>query len=185
MRLVVAREDRGDEMSEAVVGQAKTQAGEKVQLTIHKGIDAELDLAGLRFVACRREIEGVDGGVTLNVRGSVEGEERDLVRFDFFRKRPHYHVPAENQSEAVIDGKRFGDGLGWGITQMTTRMKALVEQAGFEAVAAAIDPAALADAGPRLRALVEGLAEPSETSHFEIDASVLAGLVDLMAGDED
>jgi len=99
-------------MSEAVddtagAGSAELAPG-KARLEIRKGADSALDLAGLRFVACRREIEGIDGGVTLYLRATVEGEECDLLRFDFFRKKPHYHVPAENAwPKARADGNRF------------------------------------------------------------------------------
>ena len=154
------------------------ETAEKARLVIHKGVEGELDLAGLKFVACRREIEKVDGGVTLYVRGRAGNEDHDLVRFDFFRKRPHFHVPAENQAETKIDGARFGDGLEWGIDQITTRMKSLVEQAGFDQIAAEIDSAALAAGSSQLRGLVAGLAEPSETSYFEVDRAVIAGLLE-------
>lgn len=152
---------------------------EKAQLTIRKGTDGELALGGLRFVACRREIEGIDGGVTLIVRGPAgaeEGDDRDLIRFDFFRTRPHFHVPAENQAETRIDGARHGDGFEWGVAQITSRMKALIEEAGFERLAPGIDETALAGAMPRLRALVAGLAEPTETTFFEIDRRQLEAL---------
>jgi len=149
---------------------------EKARLEIHKGADGELDLGGLRFVACRREIEGIDGGVTLNVRGVVEGEDRDLVRFDFFRKRPHYHVPAENPSERAIGAGGFEEGLDWGLAEISSRMKAIVEEAGHAKVAADIDVAALTVAAPALRSLIADLAPPTEISYFEVDAEVLAGL---------
>jgi hypothetical protein len=151
----------------------------KARLTIHKGVDGVLELGGLRFVACRREIEGVDGGVTLIVREGIDAGnvQRDLLRFDFFRKRPHFHVPAENQAERAIDPARHGDGLEWGIEQIATRMTALAREAGFEDVAARIDEGTLAaEARPALRGLVAGLAEPTETSWFEVDPKLLEAL---------
>ena len=38
---------------------------EMAQLEIAKGPDAELRAGGLRFVACRREVGEIDGGITL------------------------------------------------------------------------------------------------------------------------
>lgn len=159
---------------------------EKAWLTIHKGVDGVLELGGLSFVACRREIEGVDGGVTLIVRGGLDATgadataghaaghaadgQPDLPRFDFFRKRPHFHVPAESEAERAIDPSRHGDGLEWGIEQIATDMQARVREAGFEDVAVRIDATALAArARPALRGLVAGLAEPTETSR-SVDA---------------
>lgn len=166
---------------------ADARRPEKAWLTIHKGVDGMLELGGLCFVACRREIEGVDGGVTLIVReglGAARGDaadaadgQRDLLRFDFFRKRPHFHVPAESQAERLIDAERHGDGLEWGIEQIATDMQALVREAGFEDVAGRIDEAALAaEVRSALRGLVAGLAEPTEISRFEVDPKLLETL---------
>jgi len=166
---------------------ADARKPERAWLTIHKGVDGLLELGGLCFVACRREIEGVDGGVTLIVREGLDAAgahaadaadgQRDLLRFDFFRKRPHFHVPAENQAERLIDVERHRDGLEWGVEQIATDVQALVREAGFEDVAARIDEAALAaEARPALRGLVAGIAEPTETSRFEVDPKLLETL---------
>jgi hypothetical protein len=39
-------------------------------------------------------------------------EEWDRLRFDFFRKRPHLHAPAESQTARAIDLARHGHGDG-------------------------------------------------------------------------
>ena len=66
-------------------------------LEIRKGADSQLDVGGLRFVACRREVDVIDGGITLYVRSALPGDDRELLRFDLFRNRPHYHAPASNE----------------------------------------------------------------------------------------
>lgn len=169
-----------DELSSEAVSDAPRMA----QLPIHKGRDAELRLGGLRFEACRREIEGIDGGVTMRVffGGAGDGTAADgtvpaeLLRFDCFRKAPHYHAPGENQKETKIDGARFGDGRAWVFEQLATNWQTLLAEGGFEALAPEIDAAALADLPSRLDALFGDLEEPTETSFFEIEASVLEGL---------
>lgn len=156
------------------------QAGsEKVQLEIRKGADAELRLGGLRFVACRREVDTIDGGITLIVWGDqpdATEERQELLRFDFFRSRPHYHSPAANQSETQIDSDQHGDGQAWGIEQLTTSARDLVTTAGFDQIAAKLDQPALAGGGKAMEALFSGLGEPTEISHFEVDAKVVEGL---------
>jgi hypothetical protein len=136
-------------MSEAIEKAADVEGAEpapgKARLEIRKGADSAIDLAGLRFVACRREIEGIDGGVTLYLRETAEGEERDLVRFDFFRKRPHYHVPAENASERAIEAQGFEAGLAWGLGEIASRTRKLLEEAGHAKVAARVGDEALAE----------------------------------------
>ena len=146
---------------------------EMAKLEIHKGVDAEVDLGGLRFRACRREVGEIDGGVTLQVLQPDEAGETELVRFDCFRKSPHYHAPAENKKETKIASSESSE---WVFERVSQDPVALLEEAGFRSLAEGLDLAALADAAPRLRTLVASLAEPSETSFFEIEASVLEGL---------
>ena len=48
---------------------------EMAQLEIAKGPDAELTAGGLRFVACRREVGEIDGGMVGTwVVGKIDGE---------------------------------------------------------------------------------------------------------------
>ena len=149
---------------------------EMATLEIWKGADEELRVGGLRFVACRREVDTIDGGVTLYVWDDpAEGDARELLRLDLFRERPHYHAPAENQQETKIEAGP-GASLGWGIEALTKRAGVLLQEGGFGEVAEAIDAAALADAGPALQGLFDRLAEPTERSTFDVPAATLAGL---------
>lgn len=156
------------------------EAPEMAQLEIRKGADAELVVGGLRLVACRREVDVIDGGITLYLRADgVGGSETeavvDLVRMDLFRERPHYHAPAENDAEVEIPAS--GQGVrAWGVEAITQRAPALAREAGFDEIAAKLDAEALAAAGPAFEALLDGLAEPTEISHFEVPASVIASL---------
>ncbi|MEZ4334531.1 MAG: hypothetical protein R3F35_22480 [Myxococcota bacterium] len=143
------------------------------RLEIRKGLDAALEVGGLRFVACRREVDVIDGGITLYVfDAGPEGQE--LLRFDLFRERPHYHAPATNPNETVISLARGERVVAWGVEQLTRRAGSFVAEAGFDALRGRLDLAAIAAAAPALRDLLEGLAEPTETSYFEVPASTLA-----------
>jgi hypothetical protein len=149
---------------------------ETVTLEIWKGPDAELRVGGLRLVACRREVDTIDGGATLTVWDDPQaGASRELLRMDLFRKRPHYHAPAEKREETRIEAGQDGS-LAWGVEALTTRAGALLAEAGFAAVAAELDMDALRDAGVAIRELLEELAEPDERSTFEVPAALLAGL---------
>lgn len=150
------------------------------QLEIRKGADASLPVGGLCFVACRREVDVIDGGITLYVNSALPGDSRELLRFDLFRNRPHYHAPAENQQETEI---RLAGGLAgdvalrdWGVDQLTRRAAELVEEAGFVDLRGKLDAAAIAAAAPALRSLLDGLAEPTEISHFPIPTARLEAL---------
>ena len=165
-------------MSDKAESESRSES-QKVRLEIRKGADAELRLGGLRFVACRREIDTIDGGITLIVWGDppdASSDGQELLRFDFFRNRPHYHSPASNQAETAIDSEKYGDGQTWGIEQLTRSAHPLVVAAGFEKVASSIDRAALARGSKAIESLFADLGEPNEISHFEVDAKAVAAL---------
>jgi len=147
------------------------------QLEIRKGPDAEIEVGGLRLVACRREVGGIDGGITLYVWASPgEGsEDVEVLRCDFFRERPHYHAPAEKQEENAIDAAEGGS-VAWGIEALTTRAPELAAEAGYSAIGDALDRSALAAAAPAMQSLFDGLEEPNEVSYFDVPASVLESL---------
>ena len=156
---------------------AETIPDPLVQLEIRKSADAELEVGGLRLVACRREVGQIDGGVTLYVWGSpgTGKEDVEVLRCDLFRDRPHYHAPAENQAETAIDSVP-GESIAWGIQAISTRAKDLVAQGGNGAIGNALVTAALVAAGPAMQSLFDGLGEPTEVSSFGVPASVLESL---------
>lgn len=141
------------------------------RLEIRKGPDAEVSAGGLRFVACRREVGDIDGGITLYVWGREAGDtEVEILRMDLFRERPHYHAPAEKQEETRIEAD---DAVAWGIEALTTRAASFAEEAGHGGIGAALDGDALGHAEPLLRGLFAGLEEPDEVSYFEVPQAVL------------
>ena len=117
---------------------------EMAQLEIAKGPDAELRAGGLRFVACRREVGEIDGGITLYV-WSEEEPELELIRMDLFRNRPHYHAPATNDAETKIDR---GDQAieAWGVETVTRRAEQLASEAGHAELGARLSVEALKQA---------------------------------------
>ena len=144
------------------------------QLEIRKGADARLDVGGLGFVACRREVDVIDGGITLYVHSALPGDERELLRFDLFRNRPHYHAPAANAKETEIDATV--DVTEWGIEHLTRRAAELVREGGFDELLPRLDLESIRKSAPALRQLLAGLAEPTEISTFPIPVARLAEL---------
>ncbi len=153
-------------------------APEMVQLEIRKSPDAELVVGGLRIVACRREVGEFDGGISVYLwdgRTDVGGEPVELVRLDLFRKRPHYHAPAETQAETAIDAGERG-AAAWGVETLTTRAQSLVMEAGFDEIAAALDMGALATAGSAIQSFFDGLEQPTEIASFAVPVSIIESL---------
>ncbi|MBJ18156.1 MAG: hypothetical protein CL933_01915 [Deltaproteobacteria bacterium] len=151
---------------------------ETAHLEIRKGPDAELRIGGVRLVACRREVDVFDGGVTLYVFSEApahEDEPVEFLRIDLFRERPHYHAPASRQEETAIEPG--AESLqAWAIEALTSRTPALATEAGYAELAATFDVEALAGSGEAIHGLLEGLAEPDEVSYFEVPRAVYDSL---------
>ena len=158
------------------MNQATAATEPMTTLEIRKGADAQIDVGGLRFVACRREVDVIDGGITLYIRSARPGDDRELVRMDLFRNRPHYHAPAENVQETKIDASASSSVLEWGLENLPGRAGALVAEAGFHDLAPSLDLGALEKSGPALRQLLNALAEPTEISHFPVPVAQVEAL---------
>ncbi len=85
-----------------------------------------------------------DGGPSIRVQTTEGGEEIQLLRFDCFRIRPHYHyAPGGSNAGYDIDPTLVGDSLGWVISQLRTNLKDMVDRAGYPAVAERLDQSAV------------------------------------------
>lgn len=138
-------------------------------ITIHKGQERGVEIGGLRFAACRREIEEIDGGTTLEVWAPVAGADTQVLRFDCFRGSPHYHRPPSAPGEIAIELADGEDVASWVVDRLTREAPSLVAKAGFEDLAGTLDADALAAAGGALSQLLATLPEPSESSTFELE----------------
>lgn len=143
-------------------------------LEIRKGSDSELTVGGLRFVACRREVDVIDGGITLYIKSALPADDRELLRFDLFRTRPHYHAPASNAKETEIDATGAAPVVEWGIEHLTRRAGDFVAQAGFGDLVEQLDLQSIEKAGPALRQLFAELPDLTEVSTFPIPSARLA-----------
>ena len=164
-------------MSDKEEREEAVEPGEMAQLEIRKGPESELRAGGLRFVACRREVGEIDGGITLQVweEPSEPGPESvELLRFDLFREKPHYHAPAEKQEETAIES---ADAVAWGVEALTARAGDFVAEAGYEQVGDRLDSSALRRQRDPLARMLADLEEPNEISVFEVPRAVLDGLV--------
>ena len=87
---------------------------------------------------------GNDGGPSIQVRTSQYGEDVQLLRFDCFRKRPHYHyAPGGVNAGYDIDPTMVNDSLGWVISQLRSNLSAMVDRAGYPAVAERLEQPAV------------------------------------------
>ena len=95
-----------------------------------------------------------DEGLCLQVYAKVSGRDTELLRFDCFTNAPHYHYgPEANNERLMFDATASGDPLDWTLQRFEHgRMKAMVQRAGYDAVADAIDDAAVQAALPAIAA---------------------------------
>ena len=90
---------------------------------------------GLDFLLENRRV-GEDGGPSLQVLANVEDEVVQMLRFDMFEKRPHYHyAPNAQNLEYELDPLTLGDdGIKWAIGLIGSRLPELVAKAGYGGV---------------------------------------------------
>jgi hypothetical protein len=81
-----------------------------------------------------------DQGVSLQVASCVGGEAKELLRFDCFDQRPHYHYDPEDKNlHYDMDKTTAGNAVGWTLTQLRTRLPEMLKKAGFEDIANKLD----------------------------------------------
>jgi hypothetical protein len=81
-----------------------------------------------------------DQGVSVQVVGDVAGNETELLRFDCFDQRPHYHYAPDGKNERHdMDKTTAGNAVGWMLNQLRGRLPEMLKHAGFEDVANRLD----------------------------------------------
>jgi hypothetical protein len=81
-----------------------------------------------------------DQGVSIQVVGCVEGKEREMLRFDCFDQRPHYHYDPEDKNERYdLDKTTAGNPISWTVKQLRTRLPEMLNKAGYESIAHQLD----------------------------------------------
>jgi hypothetical protein len=76
-------------------------------------------------------------GATLRISGRIDGEPKELLRFDDFIEQPHFHVPAD-ASETFFDRKN-GEPLEWYITQIRDHLDEWLTKAGYQGIIPTVD----------------------------------------------
>ncbi len=114
--------------------------------------EAEVEAGGVSVTMRYRDDVGGDAGLCIEVYGQVEGAPTELLRFDCFRRTPHYHYGPMGRDERIMfDATADGDPLDWTLERFRRgRLRPMIERAGYPALAAAVDDAAVAAAAPRL-----------------------------------
>ena len=98
---------------------------------------------------------GADGGPSVRVYGEADGENIQLLRFDCFRKDPHYHYdPSGKNDQRSLDKTSVPDSVAWTIEQLEQNLVEMIHTAGYAGVAEGVDQAAVAQVLPEVESLM-------------------------------
>jgi hypothetical protein len=100
-----------------------------------------IEQAGMRMTVDYRQGVGGDEGLTFDVTVAGNKEGARILRFDCFKKTPHYHIGPSGKNNPARDMKEEGieNPVRWTLEQLKTRLPSLVTEAGYEDIAKAID----------------------------------------------
>ena len=89
------------------------------------------EVGRFKFDISYRRMRG-DQGLSIRVSGPVNDETCELLRFDCFDNRPHYHVEVYGKNEiTAIDDD---DATEWSLKALTERFEGLIDAAGADAL---------------------------------------------------
>ena len=112
------------------------------------------DVGGVELHVDQRNF-GSDGGPSVRVYGEADGENIQLLRFDCFRKDPHYHYdPSGKNDQRSLDKASVPDSVAWTIEQLGQNLVEMIHTAGYASVAEQVDQAAVAQVLPEVESLM-------------------------------
>lgn len=142
-------------------------------IEIATGESIRVDFADFAVEVCRRDVDA-DGGLTIGLAHTSEGEDQDLIRFDVFRDDPHYHAPATDPKPIKLDTQSFEESLEFVLRCLERRLPELLCRADFPDLAAQIDPSEMAGIAARVRTAAASAPEPSSTQRIELTPAMRA-----------
>ena len=114
------------------------------------------DVGGVELHVDQRNF-GSDGGPSVRVYGEADGENIQLLRFDCFRKDPHYHYdPSGKNDQRHLDKESVPDSVAWTIEQLGQNLAEMIHTAGYSSIADKVDQAAVAQVLPEVESLMRG-----------------------------
>ena len=100
-------------------------------------------VGGIELHVDNRDI-GEDGGPSVRVYGEVDDENVQLLRFDCFRKDPHYHYdPSGKNDQRSLNKESVPDSVAWTIEQLEQNLVEMIHTAGYAGVAEQVDQTAV------------------------------------------
>ena len=120
---------------------------------------ARIEAGGVTFAMRYRDDIAGDGGLCIEVRGEVDGDDTELLRFDCFRVAPHYHYgPQADDERLMLDLTAAGDALEWTLNCFERgRLRPMLARAGYQSVADALNEAQIAALMPAITGAAQAI----------------------------
>ena len=120
---------------------------------------ARVEVGGIVFAMRYRDDIAGDEGLCIEVRAELEGRDTELLRFDCFAVAPHYHYgPEADDDRLMLDATSAGDPLEWALGCFKRgRLRPMIERAGYQTIANALDEQAIAAALPKITAAAQAI----------------------------
>ena len=104
------------------------------------------------FLEGRGQREDQDGGPSLQILGTSNGAQVQLLRFDMFRINPHYHYAPDGKNiRYLVDPLTLDDPVSWVFDLIGNRLPQMLAKAGYEELATPANLAAVKTALPNLK----------------------------------
>ena len=118
--------------------------------------DKVFHAGGVEFHVDNRNF-GEDGGPSVRVFGKADGNNIQLLRFDCFRKNPHYHYdPSGKNDHRNLDKTEVPDSVAWTIEQLGQNLAEMINTAGYASIADKVDQTAVVQVLPEIESLMRG-----------------------------
>jgi hypothetical protein len=105
------------------------------KIVIARGHQVVLEFGGLRLEVYYTP----NFGDSTRVKGMVDGQWKELLRFDDFVDTPHYHAPADNVLQIDLDPEEIGEPAEFYLNILDNRLPEILPSIGFEAVLETLD----------------------------------------------
>ncbi len=90
------------------------------------------DIGRLKISLEFRDLE-TDRGLSIHVFGPVDGSIEEILRFDCFENKPHYHTAFSYRKNPLVPIVH-ADPFGWAIEKLRTDLKELLRDASAEEI---------------------------------------------------
>ena len=104
--------------------------------------ETKIEAGVITFALDHRQEFNEGQGVGIQVIGDVNGTPKDLLRFDCFDFRPHYHYDpdaADPYKKVLLDKVTAGNPIGWSIKRIRDRLQPMLTKAGYGDIADRLD----------------------------------------------